>query len=81
MTLVGNLDDDSRLWCVCAVCAWQPGWLCVPSRRSCSMTVVEGVVTVFGRSPANNRSSLYSFFINENGKSFALFQKKKILCR
>jgi hypothetical protein len=41
MTPAGNLDDDSRLQqCVC-------GWLCAPSRLSCSMTVVEGLCIDF----------------------------------
>jgi hypothetical protein len=47
MTPADNLDDDACLLrCVCGLCV-VARWLCVPSRRSCSMTVVEGVCIGF----------------------------------
>jgi hypothetical protein len=47
MTPTGNLDDDARLqWYVCGL-RLVARWLCVHSRRSCSIAVVEGVCIGF----------------------------------
>jgi hypothetical protein len=52
MTPAGNLGDDACLHRgVCGLCLVAK-WLCVPSRRSCSMMVVK-FVSVFDRFPAN----------------------------
>jgi hypothetical protein len=72
MTPTDNLDEESHLqWCVCGLCL--VAWVIVcPLRRSCSMTVVSYRFLV--GFPLIKRSTLF-FLINEDGKSFASFQK------
>jgi hypothetical protein len=79
MTLADNLDDDARLqWCVCSLRSVARVARCALAmvvfhngRRGC----LYQFLAVF---PIIKWPTLF-FLINENGKSFASFQKKMLL--
>jgi hypothetical protein len=78
MTPADNLDDDACLqWCVCGLCLVARVVVCVlamvvfyDGRRGCLYRFLADF-------PLIKRPTLFSL-INENGKYFACFQKKKL---
>jgi hypothetical protein len=75
MTLVGNHDGDPRFGGVyVALVGSQGGWVC-PRDGRVPWRSTRVFVLVFDWFFANNTIILF-FLINENGKSFASFQKK-----